>query len=257
MFTKQELTVIYSVLVASLPIPWSLGIITYSWLFNPLRVRRYLGVWDVVPDFWIPKNLGIDKLWSGDINTAEFSLTITLWFTVTAIFYLFSYFIGLLLRMVFLEDEKLPFPLVTPASFIIEKATTRENGVPSILKAKLFWLAFIIGWIINFYYSPTGGGGQGSGLELLLHYPSPEPYRAYTYLSGKLPPPFTNIVMAWDFDPLGIGLYLLLPLDVLLTGIIFHVIGYIIWPIVQESMGLVKPAPGTGEWGCIWESKFS
>ncbi|MBO3841939.1 MAG: hypothetical protein FGF48_08115 [Candidatus Brockarchaeota archaeon] len=249
-FSSQELTVIYAILAATLPIPWSLGIVTYSWILNPLRVGDYPGVWEAVPDFWLPKSLGVDVLWTGGIGLSEFIAVALLWSAVTAVLYVFSYSIGLLLRKPFLEVEKLPYPLVTPASFLIEKATTaEEKGLPAILKSKLFWAALIIGWLVNFYYSPTGGGGQGSGLELLLGYPSPEPYMAYTYLSGKLPSPFTNIVMAWDFDALGIGLYLLFPLDILLTGIIFHVLCYIIWPIIQVSTGMVKPQPGAGEWG--------
>jgi len=244
-FSSQELAVIYSILAATLPIPWSLGIVTYSWLLTPLRVGDYPGVWEAVPDFWLPKTLGVSTIWNGDIGLSEFMPTIFLWTFVTGILYVFSYSIGLLLRKPFLETEKLPYPLTTPASFVIEKATTPEKGgLPAILKSKLFWLALLIGWLVNFYYSPTGGGGQGSGLELLLGYPSPEPYLAFTYLSGKLPSPFTNIVMAWDFDALGMGLYLLFPLDILLTGIIFHVLCYIIWPIIQVSSGLVKPQPG-------------
>lgn len=249
-FSSQELTVIYSILAATLPIPWALGIVTYSWLLTPLRVGDYPGVWQAVPDFWLPKSLGVDVIWTGGIGLSEFIPVSLLWSAVTAVLYVFSYSIGLLLRKPFLEVEKLPYPLVTPASFVIEKASTaEEGGLPAILKSKLFWIALLIGWLVNFYYSPTGGGGQGSGLELLLGYPSPEPYMAYTYLSGKLPSPFTNIVMAWDFDALGIGLYLLFPLDILLTGIIFHVLCYIIWPIIQVSTGLVKPQPGGGEWG--------
>ncbi|MGQ9691417.1 MAG: DUF6785 family protein [Thermoproteota archaeon] len=249
-FSSQELTVIYSVLAATLPIPWSLGIVTYSWLLNPLRVSDYPGVWEAVPDFWLPKTLGVSTIWNGGIAFIEFASTAFLWAIVTCVLYIFSYSIGLLLRKPFLEVEKLPYPLTTPASFVIDKATTPEkDGLPSILKSRLFWLALLIGWLVNFYYSPTGGGGQGSGLELLLGYPSPEPYMAFTYLSGKLPSPFTNIVMAWDFDALGIGLYLLFPLDILLTGIIFHVLCYIIWPIIQVSSGLVKAQPGAGEWG--------
>jgi hypothetical protein len=249
MFSPQELTVIYSILAATLPIPWALGIVTYSWILTPLRVGDYPGVWKVVPDFWLPKYLGVDAIWTGGIPLSTFIPIAIIWSAVTAVLYIFSYSIGLLLRKPFLDVEKLPYPLVTPASFIIEKSTSGEGGVPAILKSKMFWLAFLIGWLINFYYSPTGGGGQGSGLELLLKYPSPEPYMPYTYLSGKLPPPLTNIVMAWDFDALGMGLYLLFPLDILLTGIIFHVICYIIWPIVQVSTGLAKPQPGAGEWG--------
>jgi len=249
MFSSQELTVIYSILAATLPIPWSLGIVIYSWILTPLRVGDYPGVWNVVPDFWLPKSLGVDAIWIGGIPFSTFIPTAILWSAVTVILYIFSYSIGLLLRKPFLDVEKLPYPLVTPASFIIEKSTSEEGGIPAILKSKMFWLAFLIGWLINFYYSPTGGGGQGSGLELLLNYPSPEPYMPYTYLSGKLPPPLTNIVMAWDFDALGMGLYLLFPLDVLLTGIVFHVLFYIIWPIIQVSAGLAKPQLGAGEWG--------
>ncbi|MEM3426459.1 MAG: DUF6785 family protein [Thermoproteota archaeon] len=249
-FSSQELTVIYSILAATLPIPWALGIVTYSWILTPLRVGDYPGVWQAVPGFWLPKSLGVDAIWTGGIWLSEFIPVVLLWSAVTSVLYVFSYSIGLLLRKPFLEVEKLPYPLVTPASFVIEKATTaEEGGLPAILKSKLFWVALLIGWLVNFYYSPTGGGGQGFGLELLLGYPSPEPYMAYTYLSGKLPSPFTNIVMAWDFDALGIGLYLLFPLDILLTGIIFHVLCYIIWPIIQVLTGLVKPQPGVGEWG--------
>lgn len=248
-FSSQELAVIYSILAATLPIPWALGIVEYTWILTPLRVGDYPGVWQVLPDFWLPKSLGVDALWTGGIGLSEFIPVVLLWSVVTIVLYLFSYSIGLLLRKPFLEVEKLPYPLVTPASFVIKKATTVEEGLPAILKSKLFWVALLIGWLFNFYYSPTGGGGQGAGLELLLGYPSPEPYMAYTYLSGRLPSPFTNIVMAWDFDALGIGLYLLFPLDILLTGIIFHVICYIIWPIIQVSTGLVKPQPGGGEWG--------
>ena len=249
MFSTQELVVIYSILAATLPIPWSLGIVTYSWILTPLRVGDYPGVWNVVPDFWLPKALGVDAIWVGGIELTTFIPIAILWSAVTVVLYVFSYSIGLLLRKPFLDVEKLPYPLVTPASFIVEKSTTEESGAPAILKSKMFWLAFLVGWLINFYYSPTGGGGQGSGLELLLGYPSPEPYMPYTYLSGKLPPPLTNIVMAWDFDALGMGLYLLFPLDILLTGIIFHILFYIIWPIIQVSTGLAKPQPGAGEWG--------
>jgi hypothetical protein len=246
-FSPQELTVIFSILAAAIPVPWALGMTNFSLRLAPLKTGDYPGVWEVVPEFWLPKALGVDVLWNGGIGLSEFFPSILLWTIIIAATYILSYSIGLLLRKPFLEVEKLPYPLVTPASFVVENSTTteREGGLPKILKAKLFWAAFLIGFVYMFIYS-----WQGFGLfeTIGLSRPTP-PLEPYVNIPGKLPSPFTNAVISWEIDTLGIGLYMLFPLDILLTGVIFGVLGYIIWPAIQVSTGLVKAQPGAGEWG--------
>ena len=247
-FSPQEYTIMYAMFWAALPLPWCAGMITYSYLFGSLRAA-YKEAWAAVPEFWVPKGISRDILWMGGAPLDAFIPIVILWTFIWYLIYIFSYGIGLILKEPFLDVEKLTYPLVVPASWLVTQATTTENKVPSLFKSKKFWIAFILGWLFNFYYSPTGGGGQGAGLELLLKYPSPEPFMPYTYLRGKLPPPFTNMLICWDLDALGLGLYFLFPLDVLLTGIIFYVICYLIWPVIQVIVGLQKPRIGSGEWG--------
>jgi len=262
-FNRKELTVVYAMLAVATAIPWAVGCQTFSIVYSGYMGGRTV-LLPVIPDFWTPKDPFIlSKLWSGNIafDVGVWAPSIMTWTVAYYLFFFFAYAIGLILRKPFLEVEKLPFPMRQPISWMIDNTATPASGEPTANKfrAKLlskkalaFWIAFIIGFFANWYYSPTGGGGQGLGMEVLIPgWPEPEPYLRYTYLSGKLPYPYTNIVMAWDIDAFGIGMYFLFPLDILLTAFIWHVVGYIIYPILAVMTGIVPARPGAGEWSAI------
>ncbi len=260
-FNRKELTVIYAMLAVSTAIPFAVGIQTFSIVYSGYMGGRTV-LLPVIPDFWTPKDPFIlSKLWSGNIpfDFGVWAPSIMTWTVAYYLFFFFAYAIGLILRKPFLEVEKLPFPMRQPISWMIDNTTTPASGEPTAnkfrarllsKKALTFWIAFIIGFFANWYYSPTGGGGQGQGLDRFFPIIS-EPYLAYTYLSGKLPYPYTNMVIAWDIDAIGIGMYFLFPLDILLTAFIWYVIGYLIYPTIAVMTGIVPARPGAGEWSAI------
>jgi len=257
-FSPQELTVIYAMLTSMIGIPWIFGFSQFSVIYT-VAFSRHVHMLDHIPDFWMPKDKSIvENLWLGNIpfNFSAWAPSIAAWSIAYILYYFYAYSIGLILRRAYIDVEKLPYPLTTPITWMITQTTKsveeREGKFrPSLLsrKASLFWIAFFIGLFWNWYYSPTGGGGQGWGLNVLLGWPDPEPYMQYTYLSGKLPYPFTNMLIAWDIDAFGLGLYFLFPLEVLLTGIIFYIISYMIWPVIMVVTNIARATPGIGEWG--------
>jgi len=240
-FTPQESAVLYAMIWGGIiPLSFSMGMATYSYLFGTLR-PEYKAAWPLVPSAWVPKFLGDDVLWNGGAPVTALIPTIILFTFAWYMMYFFGYGLALLMKEQFLEIERLEYPLARLPSWIIAQATTVEEGkaIPRLWRFKLFWIAFLLGVVLH-YEGPPGIGAIPGLRWPTLSYD--------VFYVGKLPPPFTNMMVAWSIDLTGLSYYMLFPLDVLLTAIVAYVVFWIIWPIIAVATGVMAPMSGATEW---------
>lgn len=240
-FTPQESAVLYAMIWGGIiPLTFSMGLATYSYLFAPLR-SEYRGAWPAVPSVWVPKHVGDTALWEGGAPFTAFIPTIILFSFAWYMLYLFGYGLAILFKEQFLEVERLEYPLARLPSWIITQATTVREGriIPELWRNKLFWIAFLVGIILHYEGPP--------GVDLIPGFTWPS-LSYYIFYCGMLPPPFTNVLIAWSTHLTGISYYLLFPLDVLLTGVVAYAVFWLLWPIAAVAAGLRAPMTGATEW---------
>ncbi|MEM1509606.1 MAG: DUF6785 family protein [Thermofilaceae archaeon] len=240
--SAQENTIVYAIIWSMVPVPFCVGLATFSYLFGILQSDFVLS-WDAVPGFWVPKGLK-DQLWDGGAPISALFPTVILFTFIQLMLFALSYGIALLYKEQFLEVERLEYPLARVAEWLaIQSTTVKEGGrIPNLWKSIFFWVAFAIGLLINVQGPP--------GVELVPAIQQSIPsYIGYdvSYV-GQLPTPFTNALIAWSIDILGLSYYLLFPLDILLTGIVAFIVFWIIWPIIAVAGGFREPMFGSSEW---------
>lgn len=244
-FTPQEYAVLYAMIWTLVPLPFSTGLATYSFLLSTLQAQ-YKGAWPAVPSIWVPKQLET-QLWDGGLPLSDLLPTALMFTMVWYALFAFGFSIALLLKEQFLEVERLEYPLARPASQLISWSTAPAAERPWLFTRRglLFWIPFIIGLFTNWYGPP-----------ILDIFPQTREiaskiseYVSWSEVySGKFGPPFTNILLAPNVDLLGIAYYILFPVDILLTGIVAYVIFWILLPIVYVASGAMTPLTGQTEW---------
>ncbi|MEM3936962.1 MAG: DUF6785 family protein [Thermofilaceae archaeon] len=240
-FTPQESAVLFAMVWGGIiPLSFSMGLATYSYLFGTLRAD-YKSAWPAVPSVWVPKYLDESVLWDGGAPFTAFIPTIILFTFAWYMMYFFGYGLAILFKEQFLEIERLEYPLARLPSWVISQATTVREGkvIPELWRNKLFWIAFLIGMILHYEGPP--------GIDLVPGITWPTMSYDISYV-GQLPPPFTNVLIAWSIDLTGLSYYLLFPLDVLLTSIVAYAVFWLLWPIAAVAAGLRAPMTGATEW---------
>ena len=243
-FTPQEYAILYSMIWALIPLPFSLGLATYTYLYGTLRADYKCG-WPAVPSLWVPKHLEA-QLWDGGLPVSDLIPTALMFTIVWYALFIFGFSIALLFKEQFLEVERLEYPLAKPASQLIHWSTTASAAERPWLFSRrglLFWIPFLIGMFFNPYGMPVLDFAASDFARKVQEYVSwGEVY------SGKLGPPFTNIVLAPSVDLLGIAYYILFPVDILLTGVVSYVVFWILLPTIYVATGAMSPMTGATEW---------
>lgn len=255
MLTKQEWTIVYS--VASIVIPSTFWWGIWAWCMNGLMgTEKWRALIDYLPPLWAPKDFKILAAYWESRNPYEWSIPyaeawgtpIIMWVLFYIITNLWLYGLVLIFRRRMIEVEKLPYPVTTTTLTVIDMVTTPITGesrrVMLWSKGALpFWIGFLISIIFGIFSLP--------GWLQIFRTP---PFTITTYTGGIWQgkfPPFQRSILAYSVDLPDIGLGFLFPLDILLTGVLFHWIFLVILPAVFVVMGVYPPSP-TSEWGAMF-----
>ena len=221
----------------------------------------------LVPDIWVPKNIiTIDGTpihilnpiydrasrelllsrgdWVG-IVLGAWGPALAYWIILFAALALAQIGFALMVRRQWVEEEMLPFPYAQAALELIRAGGFR--GAYEHRRSSILWL------------------GLGALTAFLLMLPILLAH--YKVLPGDVVPPWygalvapgsgyndfpkqiyqsTGLYMAISpsISPLFIGLALLLPLDILLTAVVWFIIMYIVLPPIEVSQGIVTQLSG-------------
>ena len=234
--TVAELTIIYAMVAVA--IPW--GILIRGALEAPIKIGIvYTGKTDPTPGFltglWVPKSRDAIELFRRggvmpwDIPWSAWAKPILYWSALLVSFQLFAVFMVLFFRRIFIDEEKLPFPLAQVGQSIIEHRPPPENDAGERKLATAGWIAFGIGLAI------CAPAIQGITPYSTPSLPMDSSY--YGTTTGLIPG--TSIALSWD--PFVLCFLMFFPTDVLLTVVTTYAGLNILVPVVCGWMGMAKP----------------
>jgi len=196
-----------------------------------------------IPD-WMAPSQNLNAIFEGvPIDWGAWTPSILFYFAVWMAFALFGLFLALSLRKPFIKTERLIFPIAAATYPLLDLQMEKEPGHKrvkildfSTAYAKAFWIGGAVGLII--------------GASDVLNYfipaipPSSEFAGNHIDLTGLfqqyLPGAFGNTWLWW----VDIPIYVLCPLDVTLTCIIFNIGILMIYPAIAVRLGWVSYVPG-------------
>ena len=213
--------------IATAGVPYILG--KYKDLIEPL--------YKFLPKYWSPiDNPEILRgAYEGGAAVPWGALApyIGFWTLVMTTFLLCQLFLGALAKYILVDVEKLPFPNIIPAATLIRMGESRETFV-SKAKRPQFLIPFIIGFIVGIlcsanywkkYFPLFYAWGQ-------IHVSSLDAF------FKKINPS----IQGWFiFVPVDLAICYLMPLDVLITGLLWVIVIMIIYPIIATKAGWVEP----------------
>jgi len=253
-FSMQETAIVYSIILMGQG--WNVSSIhSHYWVSNPVHLAgvfilsepQFSYVWNDAPwgllapkDEVILKNFlkgGVPVPWDA------WMFPMLIWGLLMGSFILMSLFLGALLRKTIIEVEDFPFPLGVAATETIRYVSGSESEKPPLFRKKYFWLGMLISGVLTLFT-----------VDL--------PYRVPLF--AKIPRLEIDLspmnLLPWaplffSFYPIALGWLLLVPMDALVTGLIFTPIFWYILPPLFNAAGLTRPM-GTGryfleltEWG--------
>jgi len=243
--SKQELTLIISMVGVSWIIPTHFGIIPLITLLGTARSIPafhkwwfdYGGVnnWMFGPDPTNPK-LWDSFLYGGPVPWDAWMPAIAIWLFRILPYYLSFVFLAALWRRQWIEIEALPFPYATANASLINMAYERdEKRVPRILTNKFLWSGVIVGFFaILPFWAPTVL--PGLGLSKLV---------APDQLGVDLTP---LALIPWaplnfHFEAFWIGALFLVPTTTLFSLVVVAFISKFLWPVIMVPLGVWDPMP--------------
>ena len=233
-----ELTIIYAMVAVA--IPW--GILIRAALEAPVKriifaggTRQNLsGEW--LRSMWATKSRDAIELFRmggkmpWEIPWDEWAKPIFYWSAILLSFQVFAISVVLFFRRIFIDEEKLPFPLATVGQNIIEyKPATSEDASARKLRASVR-IAFLLGLLIC---APAVSGITPDSTPDITMESSY--YGTTTGLIRGL-----SVRLSWD--PFVLCFLMFFPVDVLFTVMVFHVGLSILLPAVCQWMGIPGPA---------------
>ncbi len=243
--SRQELSFIWALLIVGIPITNS-GFLAGRLLLNAMFTHQEEPLspptgWS--PFFWAPSKPEILRAYTGGAfpNIGEWLIPLAFW-GITCIAWAFMcLFLIQIFRKPWVDVERLAFPLAQPVQELLESPL----ALPEEKKKRYLWLA--IGSLIAIFWS---------SLEFLrvVHQIDPfkdmvfgiVPGRAWSItidfgkefgLSALLP----NAYLEARPEPVMIAVFLLVSLNVLLSGLIFYVLFWVLIPIFETEFGIIDP----------------
>ncbi|MFX0013154.1 MAG: DUF6785 family protein [Promethearchaeota archaeon] len=245
--TRQELTFIWAMLIVGIPITSS-GFIAGRLLLNAMYSHQsdepYAPLSGWAPAFWAPSEEEILRAYEGGVfpDFTEWLIPLAFW-GITCIAWAFMcLFLIQIFRKPWVDVERLAFPLAQPVQELLESPL----AVPEEKRKRYFWLAFgsllgigyasleflrvafpdwgdfladvdIFGWILGRAWSITIDFGEVFGLSAIL----------------------PNAQLVARPEPIMIAAFLLVSLNVLLSGIIFWLFFWVLLPVGMTELGII------------------
>ena len=267
--TRQEWTIVFSILSMIWPMLFWVGIYTWAAQITlpPAGFRGWDRLLEYIPDSWTVKDELIAKAYF-DRRSYELAfgywpihnvLYAEAWAVPLVVWTLFGIFIGLLtyglaliFRRPFVDIEKLPFPGMYPNLSLIEMASTpakAQSGMRAVIfsrKAMYFWLGFAVAFILELF-------NDDGVTAWLIWEKNPLPWEADIDYSGAIGPPggapvFLNF---WNMI-YHVGIAFIFPLDILFTGLLFFLIWHWIVPWGLVAAGLYPAGRNVRGFGVCW-----
>ena len=239
--SAQELTVIYAMVAVA--IPW--GLLIRAALEAPLKLTiLHTTSQDPTPGFltkyWCTKSPDAVAMFARggcppwEIPWRQWRLPILYWSGILLSFQCFAVFVVLWFRRIFIDQEKLPFPLATVGHSIIEYQPSKSDERRERRFRNLVRIAFAVGLLICL-----------PGIVSITpdsYTPVPMNSSYYGTSTGILPG--LSVTLSWD--PFVLCFLMFFPLDVLFTVAVVHVGFRILIPMICLWIGI--PTPRIGSW---------
>ncbi|RLF23757.1 MAG: hypothetical protein DRM97_04395, partial [Thermoprotei archaeon] len=237
---------------------WGISCVPTYHFFMPLYAAEndpYKAWWDIIPEFWIPKDKNIvDAAWYGlawarenvgigEVPWGAWGPSLVYWILFFLLWTITGYFWGFMLRKPFIEVERLPFPAVLPTAYLIQWASEidpEKNRTKlfdlRIPRNKLFWVFFILGFL-------------GTLPDVFRYFiPAIPPSTEWSTQPVDLSPYTTTLfpggfAFAYLMIP-EIPIFFLCPLDILATTVLTWFIFAFLYPVVGVKLGILEYRPG-------------
>jgi len=237
--SRQELTVIYTMVAVA--VPW--GILVRAALEAPMRILiLYTSTSDEsvgwLTRLWVGRSYDAKDMfaaggkWPWEIPWRFWWTPILYWSGILISFQSFAIFLVLFFRRLFIDEEKLPFPLATVGQSIIEYVPPKGEDTGKRRLATAVKVAFVVGLL--FCLPGIVGITPDSQKPIPMN---PGYYGTKTGLIRGL-----DVTLSWD--PFIICFLMFFPLDVLFTVTLCYVGLNIVVPAVCLWAGVPTPAVG-------------
>jgi hypothetical protein len=169
-----------------------------------------------------------------EISWREWRTPILYWSSMLLSFQLFAIFVVLFFRRIFIDEEKLPFPMAAVGESIIEYRPSRSEEESSRKLRAAVRIAFVVGLLICV-----------PGIISVTPYGStPIPMNTSYFGTSTGLIPGLSVSLSWD--PFVLCFLMFFPLDVLFTVTVFYVGVSIVIPLICLWIGI--PRPDVGSW---------
>lgn len=213
------------------------------------ELQSYFKNW--VPSFMFPKSdTALSIFYSGlqpgqSIPWNEFALPIAYWSAYVILIYLFIlWFIFGIAGRRWVEVERCLFPMAQPVLYVIQASNDidKETGKDKWLSLKvtdykIFWIAFAVGLLLSSF--PIAA----QFLPIFLP-PGAQEYGATPIEFPQLAAILPGTMARGTFQIDQITLWLLLPINSLVTFVVMWIIFGLIYPAVAVQLGIIPYEPG-------------
>jgi hypothetical protein len=232
----HELTIVYTMVAVA--IPW--GIVIRGALEAPMKLLVvYTSPVDKsrgwLTPLWATKNpdaiLDFRRggLMPWQIQWSEWLRPILYWSLFLASFQAFCIFLVLFFRRLFIDEEKLPFPLATLGQSIVEYRPSKLEDASARTLSAAVKIAFVVGLLVCmpgiFSVTPDNPGSI--------------PMNSAYYGTRVAPIPGLSLTISWD--PFILCFLMFFPLDVLLTVTVVYVGVSVAFPMLIYGLGIPLP----------------
>ena len=235
--TPQELTVVYAMVAVA--IPW--GIVLRGALEGPMSITiNYTGKDDPthgwLHSLWTVKHRDAQNAFrTGGVSWREirwdlWAKPLVYWGAMMLSFQAFAVCVVLFMRRIYVDEEKLPYPMAQVGRSIIQHRPVRAEDASSRKLKFAIQAAFILGLLFCapgiFSITPESAT------------PVPMNTTYYGMTTGLIPG--KSIALSWD--PFVLCFLMFFPLDVLFTAMVFHIGFQMGIPVVCSWLGVPSPA---------------
>lgn len=251
-FTKQEVAVITIMILMGTWWNFHLNLeqlanrIIFAYAFSPGTVLRYAGerLEFIDPLVFGPLrtpelvNMAVGK-GIGAINWAAWSPTLLWTFMFWGGMALCMMFLALLMRHLYVEELNLPFTMVIAHEQLID-LTQRDGGRLGIFRAKWFWIAFVIQFVLGIpyvYFTAGQYNAVTSGPGYVGIYPMSW---EWDYTKYAITPWAAYTVYLW---PWLIAWAYIWPMEAINGFLVGYLIYHIMFPWMFTSLGWMPPFP--------------